>query len=83
MEVNKLGTIHIGFGEAIRTIRLRNGMSLHDLAEKTGISSSYIVRIESGKTKKPSFSVIECLVQGLGIDLADLLNLIESNTDNN
>ncbi|WP_340701008.1 helix-turn-helix transcriptional regulator [Brevibacillus borstelensis] len=83
MDINEFGTIHNGFGESIRALRIKSGMSLHDLSEKTGISSSYIVRIENGQIKKPSFSVIECLLQGLGIKTSILLQRLESKKHSN
>lgn len=58
-------------GEVIRNAREKSGISVEALAEKTGISSRYIYRIESGE-KKPSYTLLYKIVRELSIQ-ADLI----------
>lgn len=60
-------------GHTIRRLRLTNNMSLRDLAEKSGISYSFISSIEKGRFS-PSRDTIVALGQALsGADLNELL----------
>ena len=45
-------------GEALRLIRTIKGYKAKEIAEKLGISPSYLSQIETGQ-KKPSFELIE------------------------
>lgn len=55
-------------GPAIRTLRQQQHLSLSDLAEQTGISVSYLSRLEKGKSV-PSFTLLYRLAQVLGVDI--------------
>ena len=44
------------------------GLSLSDLAERTGISVSYLSRLEKGRSV-PSFTLLSRLGQELGVDI--------------
>ncbi|HET9017914.1 MAG TPA: helix-turn-helix domain-containing protein [Thermomicrobiaceae bacterium] len=54
-------------GPAIRELRLRQGRSLSDLAAHTGISVSYLSRLEKGRSV-PSFTLLSRLGSELGVD---------------
>jgi len=54
------------FGELLNGLRTNREMTLRDLEEKTGITMSYIQRLETGKNQ-PSLRVLE--------QLADVLNV--------
>lgn len=43
------------FGKLIKYYRIKRGMSLSDLSQKTKISLSYISRLENGSRHTPSF----------------------------
>lgn len=64
------------FGEIIKLYRTRQGLTYRKLAEMTGISESYIFRLESQEKRMPSYKVIESLCKALKIDLGDLLDVI-------
>lgn len=48
-------------GRKIRDRRLQFNISRNDLAERSGISASYIGEIESGKHTNPSLAVLSLL----------------------
>lgn len=60
------------FGELIREQRIANGLQLRDLAEKSFLSYSYLSELERG-LKECSSSTMECLANGLGVELYDLI----------
>jgi transcriptional regulator with XRE-family HTH domain len=55
-------------GPAIRNLRQQQHLSLSELAEQTGISVSYLSRLEKGKSV-PSFTLLYRLAQVLGVDI--------------
>ena len=67
--------IHQSIGPRIKYFRERKKFSLHDLELKTGISSSYLNRIENGFRKSPSLPILELIASSLDIPLFELLNV--------
>lgn len=61
-------------GEEIRRVREERGYSLVELAEKAGVSVSYLSEIERG-AKKPSLKVLERIAQSLNINKSLLIEL--------
>lgn len=55
------------FGELLRELRTARKMTLQDFEEKTGITMSYIQRLETGKSQ-PSLRVLEELADFLNVD---------------
>ncbi|MFQ3668323.1 MAG: helix-turn-helix transcriptional regulator, partial [Fimbriimonadaceae bacterium] len=55
---------HTQFGETVRRIRRRLGMTQLELAERSGLHLTYISGIERG-TRNPTLSVLERLAAGL------------------
>jgi transcriptional regulator with XRE-family HTH domain len=55
-------------GPAIRQLRQQQGLSLSDLAAKSGVSVSYLSRLEKGRSA-PSFTLLSKLAQELGVDI--------------
>ncbi len=62
----------LALGEKIRIIRNENNMSLQELAEKVGISLSYLSEIERG-TVYPALNTLKRLAEGLGIPVSSLM----------
>jgi transcriptional regulator with XRE-family HTH domain len=63
------------FGQKIRDYRINNtSLSLRKLAEKVGISPTYLSRIETGKEPPPSEDIIIRFAQALDIDEDELLS---------
>jgi len=67
-------TLKFVFGMKLRGLRLDKGLSLKDLAKKTGLSPSYLNEIEKGK-KYPKTEKILILAQALEEKYEDLISL--------
>ena len=60
-------------GGAVRRIRKKKNLSVHELSKMAGISVSMLSRIENGHTSA-SLSTLNALAQSLNISLANLIN---------
>lgn len=58
-----------GIGGFIKQEREKKGMTVGDLAEKAGVSASYINRIEKGARNTPSAKIVERIARALEIPL--------------
>ena len=47
------------FGETMRTLRLRKGVSQKDMARAIGVSPAYLSALEHGHKGKPSFDFLQ------------------------
>jgi transcriptional regulator with XRE-family HTH domain len=65
-----------GLGRAVRSLREEIGMSQTTLAEKTGVSASWISRIEQGDVD-PTWATMRQLASGLGVSLESLAEAAE------
>jgi transcriptional regulator with XRE-family HTH domain len=63
-------------GGFIRAQRTRKGLSFRQLAEKAGVNSAYILRIEQGERKSPSAKVIQDIADALELEAYELLRYI-------
>lgn len=59
-------------GEIIREIRKTKGLSLGQVALRSGLDRTYISRIESGKIANPSHKTLEKIIRGLKVTAAEL-----------
>jgi transcriptional regulator with XRE-family HTH domain len=59
-------------GGFIRAQRLTAGLSLRDLAERTGVSNAYLSQIERG-LHEPSITVLRSIADALEVPLESLL----------
>ena len=48
----------MSFGETLKSLRLRSGLSRYRLAEFSDITQAYILRLETGERSKPSRDVV-------------------------
>ena len=62
-------------GDRVREERKRAGLTIERLAEKTGISTSFLAYIET-KKKKASLETVEKLAKALRIPMSDLFKTI-------
>ncbi|MBR6440232.1 MAG: helix-turn-helix transcriptional regulator [Aeriscardovia sp.] len=69
-------------GEVIRSLRTERKETLHDMAEKTGVSLGYLSEVERGK-KEASSEVMESISTALGLRLSDTLRLVATALDLN
>lgn len=63
------------FAEYVRKLRKDQGFSLKDVERMTGISVSYVNRVEKGERKAPSYPIIEKLAKAYGVPVGDLLQI--------
>lgn len=62
------------FGRLLKELRIKQGLSTHDLAKKSGVSQAYISQIERGaKTTPPKPDKIFKLHRHLGIGYSKLM----------
>ncbi|HEV2127032.1 MAG TPA: helix-turn-helix transcriptional regulator [Thermomicrobiales bacterium] len=67
------GTQPSPLGQWLRSIRGEQGMSQRSLADRAGISRSYLCDIERGRGAQPSIETIDRLAVALGYSRDDLL----------
>lgn len=65
-------TQHFEFCKEVRRRRLSMGMTLEQLAERSGLTPNYIGAVELGK-RDPSLSTIISLANGFGVTPGELL----------
>src|SRR5437867_2240204 len=61
-------------GRRIRDERTKAGMSLARLADVTGLSKTYLIRLETNEKSNPSLGVLHQIAEALDITVADLLD---------
>ena len=61
------------FGEKVRALRMQQGRTLADLAEKTERSVSLLSQIETGNVS-PSFSSMQTIADALKVPLAQIIS---------
>ena len=55
------------FGEYLRTLRLQLGFTQAELANKVGVSNTYVSALESGRKPAPPRAIVEALAQALKV----------------
>ncbi|MBN8411285.1 MULTISPECIES: helix-turn-helix domain-containing protein [Halomonas] len=60
-------------GERLKEIRLANQWTLEDVSQRTGLARSTLSKIENDQIS-PTFTAVQKLIGGLGIDLPQLLS---------
>lgn len=63
-----------GFAENVRARRQHLGLTLADVAEKSGVSRAMLSEIESGD-KTPTIAVASQITDALGVNLSELLGI--------
>ena len=66
-------------GSRLKRVRKERGVTLHDLAERTGISTSTLSRLENGQ-RRPSLELLLPLAQAYRVPLDDLVGAPEVGT---
>ena len=61
----------------LKRLRLSKDISLRKVAEKTGLSDTYISLIESGKRPLPRLETLEKICDAYGINLLELITMDE------
>lgn len=60
-------------GHAVRAIRIAQGVSQVELAERSGLNHSYISRLERGQRCHPAPGITKKLAEALGVPMAGIL----------
>jgi transcriptional regulator with XRE-family HTH domain len=82
MNTQKEGrNVSLNFGSLLKYYREELGLSLSQLQEKTGISSSYLNRLENGERRGPTVKIIELLSIALGIEMGNLIDIAIKSDD--
>ena len=61
------------FGDILRKARAEEGLSLRQLADRSGLDYSRLAKIESGTRPAPDLTAIRALSDALGLDLSNLI----------
>jgi len=61
------------FGQRVKTLRLKSGLSQEAFADKCGLDRTYISGIERG-VRNPTLEVIHVIADGLGIEMKQLFD---------
>nr|WSX53935.1 helix-turn-helix transcriptional regulator [Streptomyces sp. NBC_00974] len=65
------GSAPDGFGELLRSLRLRAGHTQERLAHTAGVSVRTLVDLERGRTRGPQRHTVQALARALALDTAD------------
>ena len=61
------------FGKNVQTIRTKKNITVKQLAEKTGISEKYLLKIEKGEAIGVSTMHLLNIAEGLAVNVCDLV----------
>ncbi len=78
MPAHSHGPGHLNLAAAIRSLRLRNGLSQRQLAGRMAVPRTYVSKIENEKAT-PTLSSLERLARALEVTVPDLLSGGERN----
>ena len=62
----------MGLGARVKRVRINNGMTVRQLAEKVGLSASFLYQLEQEKTS-PSFSTLKSIASALNTNITLLI----------
>lgn len=63
-----------GFGARLRLLRMERGMSLNELAVKSGLSKSHIHALEESADGQPRARTLIALASAFGVSIDDMLD---------
>lgn len=66
------------FGLVVRRLREKKGLTLRQFAKETGISASYLARLENGERTSPSLKVAVLLAKHLDMSLESFIDIVET-----
>ena len=75
--MKKKNPILVSFGNSIRKLRLKKGLTQRALAERSDLDVTYISGIERG-VRNPSLKSLECVAKGLGCSIAETFKDLDS-----
>lgn len=71
----------MAFGERLRAVREQQGLTLAQVAVRTGVSEATVQRYESGEIKNPPQARVSALAQVLGVSEATLMGWEDDGLD--
>ena len=69
--------------EVLRLLRISKDMSIKDVADKSGISVSYITELEKGNKSKPSLEILDKYSNALQVNKSAIMFFVEEYSKNN
>jgi transcriptional regulator with XRE-family HTH domain len=66
-----------GFADILKELREKAGLSQVSLAERVGISNTYISALESGRKVAPPYAIVTALANSLGVPEHDLWHIAQ------
>ncbi len=67
--------------ELLTRLRLNLGISMYELAKRTGINRSTLMRIEDGTTTNPDTGTLNTLARGLGVEPEQFYDAVWQDAD--
>lgn len=64
-------------GERLNSLRKKSGQSLQNVADAVGISKAHIWELEKGRSRNPSFDLMQKLAAHFGVTVSVLLGEAE------
>lgn len=64
----------INIGERITYLRTERGFSVNHLADRSGVSQSYLREIEMGHYTNPSVDILDAICDALGLSLREFFD---------
>ena len=68
-----MATHATGLATRLKRLRARRGLTQVELANKAGLSSGYVARLEAGRYHDPSLSTLAKLAKALNVPIGGLL----------
>ena len=75
----KKNPVLVAFGQSVRALRLKKGLSQRKLAERSGLDVTYVSGVERG-LRNPSLKSIERLSVGLGCSMSVVCRCLDKIT---
>lgn len=63
----------MSLGAKLRELRIKQGLSLQDVADSVGASKPHIWDLERGRARNPSIELLTKLAKAFGVSVSDLI----------
>jgi len=73
----------MSFGLTLKNLRMRNKLSLQQVADEVGASKAHIWDLETGRAKNPSMELLTKLARCFNVTVADMVGENPSGADEN
>lgn len=62
----------LGIGQRVAALRKERGMTLEDVAQRSGLAKSWVWEVEKGKQKSPTISTVVALARAFAVSVDSL-----------